>query len=153
MEINIDERVALAQKNFASGYNCSQSVVLAYADVLGADPKLLATISAPFGGGLGRLREVCGAVSGMSIVAGFIKPSFDPKDQVAKGENYLVVKSLAEQFRAENGSIICRELLGIDEAKRPEVRKRPCAELVAMAARFAGEAIQNHTKAPCATEL
>lgn len=148
MEINVEERVALAKQNFMSGYNCSQSVVLAYADVVGVDPKLMATISASFGGGMGRLREVCGAVSGMFFIAGFIAPAFDPSNKIAKTANYALVQEFAESFRKENGSIICRELLGLSVRKQeptPEDRtpeyykKRPCAELVAMAARFVGE--------------
>ncbi len=144
MDINIEERVSLAQQNFTSGYNCSQSVAMAYADILDIDPKLMATISAPFGGGLGRLREVCGAVSGMSIVAGFIHPAFDPNDKAAKAKNYTIVKGLAEEFRSENGSIICRELLGLTPPSDPTAtprKKRPCAELVAIAAKIVGQKI------------
>ncbi len=143
MTINVSERVELARNYFTSGYNCSQSVALAFADLYDVDPKFMATISAPFGGGMGRLREVCGAVSGMSLIAGFITPADDPSNSVAKASNYKLVQQFAEVFRAENGSIICRELLGLSCRKddpTPEARtaayykKRPCADLVAMAA-------------------
>lgn len=150
MEINIEERVESARQNFMSGYNCSQSVAMAFTDIFELDDKMIATISASFGGGMGRLREVCGAVSGMSIIASFLAPAYDPKDRVAKSANYALVQQFAEAFRAENGSIICRELLGLTVQKQepiPEERtaayykKRPCAELVAMSARIVAEHI------------
>ncbi len=128
MDINIEERVSMARANFASGYNCAQSVALAFADLYNIEPSLMATISAPFGGGIGRLREVCGTVSGMAIIGGFIAPSTDPKNQTAKALNYKLVKGFAEEFRNTNGSIICRELLASG--------KRPCAELVEIATRI-----------------
>lgn len=150
MEINIEERVESARQNFMSGYNCSQSVAMAFTDIFELDAKMIATISASFGGGMGRLREVCGAVSGMSIVAAFLSPAYDPTDRAAKSANYALVQQFAEAFRAENGSIICRELLGLTVQKQepiPEERtaayykKRPCAELVAMSARIVAEYI------------
>ncbi|MFI3289346.1 MAG: C-GCAxxG-C-C family protein [Rikenellaceae bacterium] len=150
MHINIEERVERARTNFTSGYNCSQSVAMAFADLFEVDERMIATISASFGGGMGRLREVCGAVSGMSIIAGFLSPAFDPNDRVAKSANYALVQQFAEAFRAENRSIVCRELLGLTVQKQdptPEARtteyykKRPCAELVAMSARIVAEYI------------
>lgn len=99
---------------------------------------------------MGRLREVCGAVSGMSIIAGFISPAFDPTDRKAKSANYALVQQFAEEFRRENGSIICRDLLGLtvqkqeptpDERTPEYYKKRPCAELVAMSARIVAEYI------------
>ena len=99
---------------------------------------------------MGRLREVCGAVSGMTMVAGFLYPNFDPKDSQSKKENYAAVQELAEKFRAENGAIVCRELLGLVQKKdepTPSTRtaeyyeRRPCAEYVAIAARIVGEKI------------
>ncbi len=148
MAINIEERVEAARNYFTSGYNCSQSVALAYADYFEIDPTLMATISASFGGGMGRLREVCGAVSGMVLLAGFISPADDPKNKAAKSANYALVQEFAEEFRSENGSIICRELLGLTcrkqdptpEDRTPEYyKKRPCADLVAMAAEIVGK--------------
>lgn len=134
-------------KLFEQGYNCSQSVVLAYADMLGLDWDQAAKMSASFGGGLGRMRYVCGSVSGMSMVAGMLTAASDPKNIEQKRENYDVVQKLAKEFEERNGSIICRELVGLDtehtsvgegyrSGSRPEPRtkeyyiKRPCRELV-----------------------
>ena len=150
MKVNPQERAEQAREYFTSGYNCAQSVFLAYRDITGIDDVLAATISAPFGGGMGRLREVCGAVSGMTMVAGFIAPNSQPNDNENKKNCYATVQALAEEFRAENGSIICRELLGLAQQKddpTPSPRtgeyykRRPCAEYVAIAARIVGEKI------------
>ena len=152
MKVNIEERTARAKELFLSGYNCAQSVFLAYRDISGLDEKMAATIAAPFGGGMGRLREVCGAVSGMTMVAGFLYPNFDPADAQSKKDNYAAVQELAEKFRAENGAIVCRELLGLAQQKdeptpspRTEsyYKRRPCAEYVAIAARIIGEKINS----------
>ena len=149
--IDIEQRAARAKELFNSGYNCCQSVVLAYADIIGLEPTLAATVSAPFGGGMGRLREVCGAVSGMTMVAGFLSPCPTADDPAAKKANYALVQHFAEAFRRENGAIVCRTLLGLDLAKvepTPSPRtaeyykKRPCGELVADAARIVGEYLQ-----------
>ncbi len=150
MKVNPQERAEQAREYFTSGYNCAQSVFLAYQDITGIDDVLAATISAPFGGGMGRLREVCGAVSGMTMVAGFIAPNSQPNDNENKKNCYATVQALAEEFRAENGSIVCRELLGLAQQKddpTPSPRtgeyykRRPCAEYVAIAARIVGEKI------------
>ena len=150
MKVNPQERAEQAREYFTSGYNCAQSVFLAYRDITDIDEVLAATISAPFGGGMGRLREVCGAVSGMTMVAGFIAPNSQPNDNENKKNCYATVQALAEEFRAENGSIVCRELLGLAQQKddpTPSPRtgeyykRRPCAEYVAIAARIVGEKI------------
>ena len=150
MKVNPQERAEQAREYFTSGYNCAQSVFLAYQDITGIDEVLAATISAPFGGGMGRLREVCGAVSGMTMVAGFIAPNSQPNDNENKKNCYATVQALAEEFRAENGSIVCRELLGLalqkdDPTPSPRTgeyyKRRPCAEYVAIAARIVGEKI------------
>ena len=152
MKVNPQERAEQAREYFTSGYNCAQSVFLAYQDITGIDEVLAATISAPFGGGMGRLREVCGAVSGMTMVAGFIAPNSQPNDNENKKNCYATVQALAEEFRAENGSIVCRELLGLAQQKddpTPSPRtgeyykRRPCAEYVAIAARILGEKINS----------
>ncbi len=148
--INVEERAAQAVNYFKQGYNCAQSVYMAYTDIYGLDKELAAKIIAPLGGGMGRLREVCGAVSGMFMVAGLHVPANNPADQTAKVRNYAAVQHLAEKFIQENGSIVCRELLGLNvkkECPTPEARteayykKRPCAELVRMAATIVGNAI------------
>lgn len=147
MKINVEERASQAEAYFRSGYNCAQSVYMAFSDLYGMDPKMAGIISAPFGGGMGRLREVCGACTGMFLVAGLQLPADEPSK---KGDSYKMVQELAEEFKAENGSIICRELLGLDHKKdeptaepRTEAyyKKRPCAELVHMAATIVGKKI------------
>ena len=144
----IPARVEKAVGLFKSGYNCCQSVFLAYHDLFGIDRTFAASISAPMGGGMGRLREVCGAVSGMILLTGLRYPAYDVTDKTAKTTIYKAVQEVAEAFRAENGAIVCRELLGLDHLKdNPQpsertaayYRKRPCAEYVAQAARIIGE--------------
>lgn len=126
---------------FKEGYNCSQAVFAAFADRYGIDHELALRLSASFGGGMGRMREVCGAVSGMLMVAGLETGAADGADREGKAANYAEVQELAGLFREENGSIVCRELLGLNqkggmESHIPEQRtknyyqKRPCVELV-----------------------
>ena len=142
------KRAERARDNFLQGYNCAQAVVLAFDDVLaehGIDAPVMARIASPFGGGMGRMREVCGAVSGMLMVLGAVEGSDDAKAFRAKKELYQRVQELAGAFREENGSIVCRELLGLGKGPSeatPERRtdayykKRPCAELCACAAQI-----------------
>ena len=126
---------------FKSGYNCAQAVFVAFSDVTGRDEKTALMLSSSFGGGMGRMREVCGAVSGMFMVAGQLYGYSSPTDNDTKKEHYALIQRMAAKFREKNGSIICRELLGTnDSAPNPTERtdrfykKRPCAELVAMCA-------------------
>ena len=153
IEIDVDARVKKARDLFTGGYNCAQAVFLAYHDLFKLDTRLAATIAAPLGGGMGRLREVCGAVSAMSLLAGFIEPSIDPFDKETKTRNYALVQAFAEKFRKENGAIVCRELLGLGREKEsPEpsdrtqeyYRKRPCVEYIAVAARIVGEEVVSY---------
>ena len=149
MENYIDQKVALAVQYFKDGYNCSQSVFMAFAEDFGVDKTMAAKISASFGGGIGRMREVCGTVCGMAMCAGFISPADDPSDKVARTANYALVQEFAEKFRTENGDIICRRLLGLpdDTCPCPEpstrnaefYKKRPCVEYVAYAAKLVAE--------------
>ena len=151
MTVNIEERVARARGYFESGYNCAQAVVMAYDDVMEMSVEQLARLTAPFGGGMGRMREVCGTVSGMAFVAGAIAPSSDPKNLEERKNNYALVQHFAEEFRRENGDIVCRRLLGlepIEERKETPMpsertaeyyRKRPCSEYVGCAARTVAE--------------
>lgn len=154
MKVNIEERVARAKELFLGGYNCAQAVFIAYRDLADIDEPTAATFAAPFGGGMGRLREVCGAVSGMTMCAGYLAPNSMPNDNENKKRCYAMVQEFAEKFRAENGSIVCRELLGLTQQKDNPTpsertaeyyRKRPCVEYVATAARIVGETInENH---------
>lgn len=147
-----EERIQLARDYFRKGYNCSQSVVLAFQDVIGADCTTLESLSIGLGGGVGRMREVCGAVSGMAMVAGFLSETpADADNHSRKLTVYKTVQELAGQFSKENGSIICRELLGLraDAATSPVPQKRdesyyksrPCEAMVACAARLLSEAL------------
>ena len=106
---DIKERAEKAKAYFQDGYNCSQSVFMAYADLFNLDVELASKFASSFGGGMGRLREVCGACTGMFMVASMAIPA-DNKDAEAKKANYALVQAVAEDFRQENGSIICREL-------------------------------------------
>lgn len=144
---DIEERARKAKQNFLDGYNCCQSVMLAFSDVFEADELTLSTIASGFGGGLARMREVCGTVSAIGMAAGFISPAVHPKNMEERTANYALVQELAGEFRKENGSIICAELLGLRSKKEIEspapserteeyYRKRPCPELVACSARI-----------------
>ncbi len=140
-----------ARQSFLRGYNCAQSVVLAFDDVLrghGLDSRTVARMASPFGGGMGRMREVCGTVSGMLLVLGLVEGYDEAKEYAAKKELYASVQRLAGAFRDQNGSIVCRELLGLADGpdvpvpeKRTEsyYRKRPCAELCACSAQILAE--------------
>ena len=128
---------------FKEGYNCSQAVFLAFEDKYNIDRTTALKLSSSLGGGMGRLREVCGAVSGMFLVAGVLYGYDDPKDYDKKTDHYARIQQLAKEFETQNGSIICRELLGLGTEKEgptPDRRtdeyykKRPCAELVGIAA-------------------
>lgn len=141
-------RREIAENHFVEGYNCAQAVVLAFNDVIGADSESLLKLSSSFGGGMGRMREVCGAVSGMFIVAGLLKGYSSPDDVDGKKEQYALVQKLAAKFKEKNGSIICRDLLGAKLAAStptPYVRTpeyyttRPCAKLVGDAAEILEE--------------
>lgn len=144
----------LAKSYFKEGYNCSQSVTLAFSDEIGIEKSRLLRMVSSFGGGMGRMREVCGAVSGMFFVAGALYGYDDPKDMQAKKEHYARIQELAARFRAQTGSIMCRELLGLDgkdsspvpSARTSEYyKKRPCPEMIALAASVMEEYIQNRT--------
>ena len=133
-----------AKELFEQGYNCAQAVLLAFDDVTGLDGEAAARLSSSFGGGMGRMREVCGAVSGALMVMGIAQGYSDPSASDKKHEHYANIQEFARRFKEENGSIICRELLaGVPTAvgTAPEARtqeyykKRPCAELVRLAAK------------------
>jgi C_GCAxxG_C_C family probable redox protein len=130
-------------ENFMKGYNCAQAVVLAFADMLPIEPAELSKMACSFGGGMGRLREVCGSVSGMFMVAGLLYGYDGPETGPVKANHYARIQELARRFTEKNGSIVCRELLGLDvkhDSPVPEARnaeyykKRPCRELVGDAA-------------------
>ena len=142
----IGVRVEKAKTLFKQGFNCSQSVFAACADLYGIEDEALALrLSASFGGGIGRMRQTCGAACGMFMLAGLENGSAVVGDAEGKMQNYALVQELAEKFQQENGSLICAELLGIapkPQEPTPEARteeyykKRPCAEMVASAVRI-----------------
>ena len=142
----IEKRVERAKELFKQGFNCSQSVFAACADLYGIEDEALALrLSASFGGGIGRMRQTCGAACGMFLLAGLENGSAIPGDAEGKKNNYTYVQHLANKFKDENGSLICAELLGIaprPQEPTPEARteayyqKRPCADMVASAVRI-----------------
>lgn len=141
-----------AAELFLSGSNCSQAIVVAFCDVTGLEERFAARMSSSFGGGMGRMREVCGAVSGMLMVLGLLYGYTDPGEgDCNKKEHYKVVQALAGQFREEVGSIVCREILKnppSDPNPTPRTAefyaKRPCARMVMTAARILDEYIEAH---------
>lgn len=165
MERNeIEKRVREAKRLFKEdGYNCCQAVVMAYCDIFGMERETAAALASGFGGGMGRMREVCGTVSAMVMLCGLLSPASDPSDKAARTANYALVQELAGKFREVNGSIVCRELLGLvphggttagisNESPEPSDRtpeyykKRPCEELVGISARIIGEKLAEMEK-------
>lgn len=147
-----EERIEKAVEFFKSGYNCSQSVALAFADIYGFEKEQAARMSASFGGGIGRMRQTCGAACGMFLLAGLETGATDPGDREGKGANYALVQKLGEEFKKRNGSMICAELLGLKKAEgssAPEERteqyyaKRPCVKIVEETARIWAEYLEN----------
>lgn len=136
-----------AVKNFKSGYNCAQSVFLAFADYYNLDTEIALKLSSSFGGGMGRLREVCGAVTSMFAIAGLQKGYTEPDNDDLKAMHYELIQTLAQRFKEKYGTIVCRELLELPEgadspipSKRTEqyYQERPCEAFV----RFAAEIIE-----------
>ena len=158
----METRKEKAVRLFKEGYNCSQAVFAAYSDLYDVDEDTALRIAGSFGAGMGRMREICGAVSGMFMVAGLEKGSTDAKDTAAKKDNYDLVVKMAEEFKKKNnGTIVCGELLGlkkdsdkkskkIDTTPSPRTdeyyKKRPCVELVADCADIIDEYIIKHSK-------
>ena len=152
MNDQVNMRAQTARSYFLEGYGCAQSVLLAFSDLTGLDEKTSARLGSSFGGGMGRLREVCGGVTGAFAVLGLLCGYDDPADKEGKSRHYADVRELARRFseRSRGGSIICRELLtgaglsgesgGEAEARTAEYyKKRPCPDLVALAAEVLAE--------------
>lgn len=140
----------LAKELFEQGYNCSQSVFAAFCDETGLDLETALKISSSFGGGMGRLREVCGAVTAMFMIAGIKYGYTSPENDELKAEHYKLIQMLAAKFREHNGSYICRDLLGLDGADNPMPERRsekyyqtrPCSSIVEYAAELMDELIK-----------
>ncbi|MBE5767337.1 MAG: C_GCAxxG_C_C family protein [Clostridiales bacterium] len=142
----------LAYDLFHQGYNCAQAVLLAFAEDCGISEKAAAKIASSFGGGVGRLREVCGAVSGMCMAAGLLKGYSDAGDVQGRSEHYARIQQMAGEFREKFGSIVCRDLLsgvnattgGAPEERTAEYyKKRSCDECVRLAAEIAEKYLLN----------
>ncbi len=128
-----------AEELFFEGYTCAQSVVLAFADLTGVDRAVLERLSAPFGGGMGRLREVCGAVSGMAMLLGLSR-QWDTLDKEEKEELYAKERELAEKFREKAESIVCRDLVAAHPHGDTHNSMKPyCKSLVGLAASIVEE--------------
>ena len=144
----MQSRVEKAVETFESGYGCAQSVFATYADLFGMDAATALKLSSPMGGGIGRMREVCGAVSAMALLAGLKEGNTNPSDEEGRERIYLLVREMSRRFRERNGTILCRELLGLDgmeQSAKPGKRTkeyyagRPCSRLVACAAEIVEE--------------
>ena len=127
--INYGERAA---ELFADGYNCAQSVAGAFAEKFGIELDVMTKLASSFGGGMAGTRGVCGAVSGMLMVAGLAKGYCDPEAKAEKQEHYALCRKLMDEFSAENGSVVCSELLAMH--KSGEKTRKSCGELCRMAA-------------------
>lgn len=144
-----EDRIQRAVDLFLKGYNCSQSVVGAYADLYGFTPEQALRMSASFGGGIGRMRQTCGSACGMFLLAGLETGSVKEGDTAGKSYNYKIVQQLAEEFKKRNGALICSEILGLrkNQTISPEAEERtpsyyktrPCTRVIENAARIYAE--------------
>jgi len=151
-----NERIEKAVALFKEGFNCSQSVVAAFADKYGFTNEQAFKISASFGGGIGRMRETCGAACGLFMLAGMETGATEGADREGKAANYKLVQELAEEFKQRNGALRCADLLGLSKnepvVSTPEARtnqyydKRPCVKMVEEAAKIWCEYLEKHTQ-------
>ena len=141
----------IASDNFLKGCNCAQSVLCTFSNEVGLDKKTCMKLASSFGGGMGKLREVCGAVSGMFMVAGLLKGYEKAGDDLGKTRQYQLIQDLAKKFKEKHGTIICRELLGLDGEDKPIPSKRtaqyyaerPCEEFVKTASEIIEKTLLN----------
>lgn len=152
----LEARVQRAVDNFMQGYGCCQSVVAAFADLYNLDDTMAKRIAAGFGGGVGRMRMMCGAVSGIVILAGLDRGQIDGADRKGKSMCYKVVQELLDEFKVQNGSVVCAELLGLKGHEKAQssyvasprtaeyYKTRPCAAKVESAARIFAEYLINY---------
>lgn len=146
---DMESRVEEAVRRFEEGYNCAQAVFATYADLFGMSEETALMLASPMGGGMGRMREVCGTVSAMALLEGLKEGNADPVDKQAQGRTYETVRTMSDCFAQQNGSIICRELLGIAAREKSAVpserttqyyTSRPCTKYV----RCAAEIVEAH---------
>ncbi len=152
----MEQRINRAVELFKEGYNCSQSVVAAFADMYGFTQEQALKMSASFGGGIGRMRKTCGAACGLFMLAGLENGCTEGKNRDGKEANYALVQQFAEEFRKRNGSTTCATLLGLNKdaatPTTPDARtaeyykKRPCVKMVEEAARIFAEYIESKVK-------
>lgn len=152
----LEARVQCAVDNFMQGYGCCQSVVAAFADLYNLEDTMAKRIAAGFGGGVGRMRMMCGAVSGIVILAGLDRGQIDGADRKGKSMCYKVVQELLDEFKVQNGSVVCAELLGLKGHEKAQssyvasprtaeyYKTRPCAAKVESAARIFAEYLMNY---------
>lgn len=152
----LEARVQRAVDNFMQGYGCCQSVVAAFADLYNLDDTMAKRIAAGFGGGVGRMRMMCGAVSGIVILAGLDRGQIDGADRKGKSMCYKVVQELLDEFKVQNGSVVCAELLGLKGHEKAQssyvasprtaeyYKTRPCAAKVESAARIFAKYLMNY---------
>ena len=152
----LEARVQRAVDNFMQGYGCCQSVVAAFADLYNLDDTMAKRIAAGFGGGVGRMRMMCGSVSGIVILAGLDRGQIDGADRKGKSMCYKVVQELLDEFKVQNGSVVCAELLGLKGHEKAQssyvasprtaeyYKTRPCAAKVESAARIFAEYLMNY---------
>lgn len=150
MSEGLEQRVPLAVDHFMEGYGCCQSVMLAFCDLYGLDAQLAKRVAAGFGGGVGRLRMMCGAASALVILSGLDRGQTEGDDSAGKSACYKMVQELMARFKEANGSLTCAELLGLSgpvpmgdyvasERTKEYYKKRPCAAKVESAARIFAE--------------
>lgn len=154
----LDERVSRAVENFMSGYGCAQSVLAAFADLYGLDEVMAKRVAAGFGGGVGRMRMMCGAVSAIVMLVGLDCGQTEGDDRAGKSACYKVVQELLAQSKEQNGSLICAEILGIQGHEKAACsyvasprtaeyyKTRPCAAKVESAARIFANYLKNKMK-------
>ena len=153
MEINKEQRIRRAEELFMQGFNCSQAVVAAFADIYGYTEEQALKMSAGFGAGIGRMRLSCGAFNGMALLAGLDCGTATPGDREGKSYNYQVVQELAARFKEEHGSLICSELLKLkkdaplsyeaSERTAEYYKTRPCVNQIISAAKIYAEYLEN----------
>lgn len=161
--MNYEERVNLAVELFNKGYNCSQSVTTAFADIYGFTREQSLRLSAGFGGGIGRMRGPCGAACGMFILAGMDCGTVDGDDRQGKSDNYAVVQELAKKFKAQAGSLICADLLGLKKdtpfspvaaARTAQYyERRPCAKMVELGATIFADYLRTKNNAESVKDM
>ena len=157
MRIDVESsfHAGTAMELFLDGYNCAQSVLTAFCDLHGMEEKEALRLSSSFGGGMGRMREVCGALSGIFMAAGLLYGYDSPDDKDAKTEHYRRIQELAGAFKERTGTLLCRELLGLEgtgkdsfiPSDRTEAyyQSRPCKELVGLAAAILDAYLAEHS--------